>query len=243
MEPTLCSTPTKRLKPNSKTTLNNFQIDIAALLEKDPATSSVIEAILCSPGLHALWLHRAAHWLWTHDGKLTARILGTISRYLTGVEIHPGAKIGQGVVIDHGMGTVIGETAEIGNGCIIYQGAALGGTANTAGKRHPTLGINVLVGCGAKILGPITIGDNTKIGANAVVTRSLPANVTAVGIPAKPLETSKTGREAIAKAAHLLATELSDHEFQARLEQHQVLDSQVIQATKDGLTQKPKIAS
>lgn len=164
--------------------------DIDALIKNDPATATPTEAVLCSPGLHALWAHRIEHALWKRGWRLAARAMATITRMITGVEIHPGAKIGRRVVIDHGMGTVIGETAEIGDDCVIYQGVALGGTANTRGmKRHPTLGKGVMVGCGAKVLGPILIPDGTRIGANAVVTKA-PAEegLTLVGIPARALE-------------------------------------------------------
>jgi len=169
--------------------------DIENILQKDPAARSKLEVLLCYPGLHALWIHRAAHALWNAKAFLAGRLLSHIGRTLTGIEIHPGARIGNRVFFDHGMGIVIGETAIIGDDCTIYQGAALGGLSLEKGKkRHPTLENHVMVGSGAKILGDITIGSHTKIGANAVVTKSLPPNVTAVGIPAKILEkpTEKT---------------------------------------------------
>ncbi|MCG0238232.1 MAG: serine O-acetyltransferase [Firmicutes bacterium] len=159
--------------------------DIQAVFERDPAARSLLEVLLCYPGLHAIWFHRIAHWLWNHNFKLLARIISNISRWLTLIEIHPGAKIGEGVFIDHGAGVVIGETAEIGDNVTIYQGVTLGGTGKEKGKRHPTIGNNVVIGTGARILGAITIGDNCKIGAGAVVLRDVPPNCTVVGNPGR----------------------------------------------------------
>ena len=158
--------------------------DIQAVKERDPAARSSLEVLLISSGLHALMLHRPAHWLYRHKAFLPARLISQAARFLTGVEIHPGAKIGSGVMIDHGMGIVIGETAEVGDGCTIYQGVTLGGTGKDKGKRHPTLGKNVTVGCGAKILGPFKVGDGAKVAANAVLLESIPAQSTAVGVRA-----------------------------------------------------------
>ncbi|TCK05380.1 serine O-acetyltransferase [Phorcysia thermohydrogeniphila] len=159
--------------------------DIETVFERDPAARSVIEVILCYPGLHAIWLHRIAHWLWNHNFKLLARLISHFSRWFTGIEIHPGAKIGRRFFIDHGMGVVIGETAEIGDDVTIYHQVTLGGTSTKKGKRHPTIGNNVVIGAGAKILGPVKIGDNCKIGANSVVIKDVPPNSTVVGIPGK----------------------------------------------------------
>jgi len=159
--------------------------DIETVFERDPAARSVLEVILCYPGLHAIWLHRVAHWLWNHNLKLLARLISHFSRWLTGIEIHPGAKIGRRFFIDHGMGVVIGETTEIGDDVTIYHQVTLGGTSTKKGKRHPTIGNNVVIGAGAKILGPVKIGDNCKIGANSVVIRDVPPNSTVVGIPGK----------------------------------------------------------
>jgi serine O-acetyltransferase len=159
--------------------------DIETVFERDPAARSVIEVILCYPGLHAIWLHRIAHWFWNHNFKLLARLISHFSRWLTGIEIHPGAKIGRRFFIDHGMGVVIGETAEIGDDVTIYHQVTLGGTSTKKGKRHPTIGNNVVIGAGAKILGPVKIGDNCKIGANSVVIKDVPPNSTVVGIPGK----------------------------------------------------------
>ena len=158
--------------------------DIQAVKERDPAARSSLEVLLISSGLHALMLHRPAHWLYRHKAFLPARLISQAARFLTGVEIHPGAKIGSGVMIDHGMGIVIGETAEVGDGCTIYQGVTLGGTGKDTGKRHPTLENDVMVSAGAKVLGPFKVGDNSKIAANAVVLKEVPPNSTCVGVPA-----------------------------------------------------------
>ncbi|MEN6517491.1 MAG: serine O-acetyltransferase [Methanospirillum sp.] len=162
-----------------------FREDIRAIFTKDPAALSTIEVLLCYPGLHALWFHRRAHWLWTHGAKFWGRFLSHLSRFLTGIEIHPGAIIGRRVVIDHGMGVVIGETAEIGDDVLIYMGAVLGGTALENVKRHPTIGNGVVIGSGAAILGPITVGDHAKIGAGSVVIRPVPVGATVVGVPGR----------------------------------------------------------
>ena len=159
--------------------------DIATVLEKDPAARSTLEVLVCYPGVHALALHRLAHALWAVGLRVLARFLSHLGRFATGIEIHPGATIGRRVFIDHGMGVVIGETAEVGDDCTIYQGVTLGGTSLNGGKRHPTLGERVVVGAGAKVLGPFTIGDDANIGSNSVVLKSVPAGVTAVGIPAR----------------------------------------------------------
>ena len=162
-----------------------FIEDIKAVFDRDPAAKSIWEVLLCYPGLHAIMNHRLAHFIYKHKLFLLARIISQVSRFFTGIEIHPGAVIGKRFFIDHGMGVVIGETAEIGDDVTLYQGATLGGTGKDKGKRHPTIGNNVTIGAGAKVLGPITIGDNTKIGAGAVVLKNLSANITAVGIPAQ----------------------------------------------------------
>jgi serine O-acetyltransferase len=163
--------------------LDTIRRDIQSVFERDPAARSVLEVALLYPGLHALWAHRVAHWLWQHNLKLLGRWVSQLARGITGIEIHPGAKIGKGFFIDHGMGVVIGETAEIGDNVTLYHGVTLGGTSLNKGKRHPTLEDNVVVGAGAKILGAITIGANSRIGANAVVVRSVPPNSVVVGVP------------------------------------------------------------
>ncbi|MCR2818180.1 serine O-acetyltransferase [Microbacterium sp. zg.Y1090] len=159
--------------------------DVAAARLRDPAARNGLEIALLYPGLHAIWSHRVAHTLWLRGLRLPARALSQLTRWLTGVEIHPGARIGRRCFIDHGMGVVIGETAEIGDDVLLYHGVTLGGRTRNGGKRHPTLGDRVLVGAGAKVLGPITIGAGTAIGANAVVTKDAPADSVLVGVPAK----------------------------------------------------------
>jgi serine O-acetyltransferase len=157
--------------------------DVRSVLERDPAARNWVEVVLVYPGLHALWSHRITHWLWSHHLKLPARWLSQITRNLTGIEIHPGAMVGQGLFIDHGMGGVIGETAEIGAEVTLYHGVTLGGTSLSKGKRHPTIGDRVVIGAGAKVLGAITVGADSRIGANAVVVKSVPENSVVVGVP------------------------------------------------------------
>ena len=158
---------------------------IKAYQARDPAARSALEVLLLYPGLKAVRSHRRAHWCYEHNLKFLARMISQASRRRTGIEIHPGATIGKRLVIDHGMGLVIGETAEIGDDCLIFHGVPLGGTGKDVGKRHPTIGNNVLIGTGAKVLGPITIGDNARVAANSVVLKDIPENCTAVGIPAR----------------------------------------------------------
>ncbi len=165
--------------------LETLKQDIQAVRDRDPAARSALEIILAYPGVHALWMHRVAHWLWNRGIPLVPRLLSHLNRWLTGIEIHPGARIGKGVFIDHGMGVVIGETAEIGDNVTLYQGVTLGGTGKEKGKRHPTVGKNVVIAAGAKVLGPITIGDDSKVGAGAVVIRDVPPRCTVVGVPGK----------------------------------------------------------
>jgi len=162
-----------------------LKADYKAVFEKDPAARNFLEVILCYPGFHAILLHRVAHFLWKLKIPVIPRLISHVNRFLTGIEIHPGAKIGKGFFIDHGMGVVIGETTEIGDNVLIYQGVTLGGTGKEKGKRHPTIGNNVVIGAGVKVLGPITIGDNVRIGAGSVVLKSVPPNCTVVGVPGK----------------------------------------------------------
>ena len=168
-----------------------MQEDVQSVFARDPAARNALEIIFTYPGLHAIWWHRVAHWCWRHRLRLLARLIANISRWLTGIEIHPGAKIGRRFFIDHGMGVVIGETAEIGDDCTIYHGVTLGGTSWKAGKRHPTLGNNVVIGAGAKVLGPITIADGARIGSNAVVLKDVPEGATVVGIPGRIVQRTR----------------------------------------------------
>ncbi len=165
--------------------------DIQTVFEKDPAARSTLEILTCYPGLHAIWSHRIAHKLWKRGFKFLARYLSHTSRFFTGIEIHPGATIGKNFFIDHGLGVVIGETAEIGDGVMLYQGVTLGGISLEKGKRHPTVENDVLIGAGAKVLGAITIGKGSRIGANAVVTKSTPPNSIVVGVPGQIISRSK----------------------------------------------------
>lgn len=158
---------------------------LASIMERDPAARNPFEILLCYPGVHAILWHRAAHFFYQRNLKLFARLISQLSRFLTGIEIHPGAVIGRRLLIDHGSGVVIGETSVIGDDCTIYQGVTLGGTGKHTGKRHPTLGNHVMVSAGARVLGPIIIGDYSKIGSGAVVLKDVPSNCTAVGVPAK----------------------------------------------------------
>ena len=162
--------------------------DIQTIKERDPAAKNYVEILLCYPGLHAIWFHRLAHFLYRHNWFTTARLISHFNRSFTGIEIHPGAKIGKRLFIDHGMGVVIGETSEIGDDCLIYKGVVLGGTTLEKKKRHPTLGNRVIVGSNATILGAITIGDGARIGSGSVVVKAVPPNVTVVGVPARVSE-------------------------------------------------------
>lgn len=181
--------------------ISRMREDIQAIFQHDPAARSTLEIVLAYPGLHAIWMHRVAHWLWHHDLKLIARLTSELSRFITGIEIHPGATIGRRFFIDHGMGVVIGETTEIGDDVLIYQGVTLGGTSLKKEKRHPTIEDNVMVSAGASVIGPVRIGRGSKIGAGAVVVSSSPPNSTIVGIPGKVIE-GETTRQDIASLDH-----------------------------------------
>jgi len=173
--------------------LKTLRNDIRSIFDRDPAARSVAEVILCYPGLHAVWMYRISHWFWTRQFYLIGRWVSHLARWLTGIEIHPGAKIGPGFFIDHGMGVVIGETAEIGEFVTLYHGVTLGGVSWRKEKRHPTIGNHVVVGGGAKILGPITVGDHCRIGANSVVVKDVPPNSVVVGVPGRV--TSQDGKK------------------------------------------------
>ena len=184
--------------------LNILRADLAIIKERDPAARGALEILCCYPGLHALTVHRFSHFLWRQHWPpmcLAARILSQVGRWLTGIEIHPGAQIGRGVFIDHGMGVVIGETAVIGDQCLLYQGVTLGGTGKAHGKRHPTLDTNVVVGAGAKVLGAIHVGANTRIGAGSVVLRDVPRDSTVVGIPGRVIHQSGVRIDPLAHSA------------------------------------------
>ena len=190
--------------------------EIAVVFERDPAARTTWEVVTCYPGFHAMLVHRLSHQLWNSGLKWLARFVSHFGRWITGIEIHPGARIGRRFFIDHGMGVVIGETSEIGDDCTLYHGVTLGGTSWNKGKRHPTLGKGVVVGAGAKILGPIEIGDGAKIGSNAVVVKAVPAGATAIGIPARIVEShdaqgrfaayavSRDANDPVAQALHEL---------------------------------------
>jgi serine O-acetyltransferase len=181
---------------HNRVMFNHIKEDISIVFERDPAARTHWEILTTYPGVHALLMHRFSHWLWKHDWFWLGRFFSHLGRWLTGIEIHPGATIGRRVFIDHGMGVVIGETAVIGDDCTLYHGVTLGGTSWNKGKRHPTLESGVVIGAGAKVLGPITIGEGAKIGSNAVVVKDVPANATAVGIPARILEEEQSKRRA-----------------------------------------------
>jgi serine O-acetyltransferase len=175
--------------------------DIASIFERDPAARNTWEVLTCYPGVHAIVVHRLAHWLWVHRVRWLGRSVSHLGRFLTGIEIHPGATLGRRLFIDHGMGVVIGETAEVGDDCTLYHGVTLGGTTWKRGKRHPSLGNGVVIGAGAKLLGPISVGDRARIGSNAVVVKDVPAGATAVGIPARIIvdEQDKSREETAAR--------------------------------------------
>lgn len=170
--------------------LTEIRRDIRAARERDPARPTVLEVVFSYPGVHAVWGHRLTHWLWQRGAKLTARVLAEINRILTGVDIHPGAELGSGLFIDHATGVVIGETAEVGEDVTLFHGVTLGGTGRETGKRHPTVGDRVIVGAGAKILGPIKIGEDSRIGANAVVVKEVPSSAVVVGVPGQIVSSS-----------------------------------------------------
>jgi serine O-acetyltransferase len=197
---------------------SRLQEEIAVVFERDPAARSTWEILTCYPGFHALLMHRVAHRCWLAGFRWLGRFVSHMARWFTGIEIHPGASIARRVFIDHGMGVVIGETAEIGEDCTLYHGVTLGGTSWAKGKRHPTLGKGVVIGAGAKILGPIMIGDGAKIGSNAVVVKPVPAGATAIGIPARLVESQETGGRF---AAYGLSRDMNDPVVQAL---HELID-------------------
>jgi serine O-acetyltransferase len=201
------------LKTAHTAMFDRIREDIACVFDRDPAARNTWEVLTCYPGFHALTLHRLVHWFWRAGLRWLGRFTSHLGRWLTGIEIHPGARIGRRVFIDHGMGVVIGETAEIGDDCTLYHGVTLGGTSWNKGKRHPTLGRGVVIGAGAKVLGPIIVGDGAKIGSNAVVVRDVPPGATAVGIPARIIvEEADQRREEKAAKMGFSAYALSSNE-------------------------------
>jgi len=212
-----------------------LQADIGCILERDPAARSRWEVLTCYPGLHAIYIHKLARWFWLHGMRWLGRFTSNVGRWLTGIEIHPGAKIGSCVFIDHGMGVVIGETAEVGDGCTIYQGVTLGGTSLYPGtKRHPTLGAGVIIGAGAKVLGGFTVGDGARIGANSVVVKEVPAGATVVGIPGRIVQ--EAGEKAARFAAYAVVAENDDP--YAKAIQQLVEHSQELERTLAALSEK-----
>ncbi|MFY9314881.1 MAG: serine O-acetyltransferase [Burkholderiales bacterium] len=211
--------------------------DIASVMERDPAARSSWEVLTCYPGLHAIWIHRVAHWFWTHGLHWFGRFLSNLGRWLTGIEIHPAVVIGRRVFIDHGMGVVIGETAELGDDCTIYQGVTLGGTSLYRGtKRHPTIGKSVVVSAGAKVLGGFTVGDGAKIGSNAVVLKAVPPGATVVGVPGRLVEDSAKGKEKAHFAAY--GVEPNQEDPYAKTLQSLVDHAQELEQTVSALTEK-----
>ena len=182
--------------------LRRLREDLLTVFKKDPAARSVLEVLTCYPGLHAIWCYRISHWLWMNDLRLAGRLLAHIARWLTGVEIHPGARIGRRFFIDHGMGVVIGETSDIGDDVLLYQGVVLGGTTFDKVKRHPTLKDEAIVGAGATILGAITIGEDAKVGAGSVVVKPVPPGATVVGVPGRVVQSADSGVHTPADLEH-----------------------------------------
>jgi serine O-acetyltransferase len=211
--------------------------DIASVMERDPAARSTFEVLTCYPGLHAILIHRFSHWCWTHGMRWLGRFSSNVGRWFTGIEIHPGALIGRRVFIDHGMGVVMGETAEIGDDCTIYQGVTLGGTSLYRGtKRHPTLGKGVVVSAGAKVLGGFTVGDGARVGSNAVVLKAVPAGATVVGVPGRLVEQSVADKEKAHFAAYGVAPNQEDPYLKTL--QSIVDHAQELEQTVSALTEK-----
>jgi serine O-acetyltransferase len=217
--------------------------DIACILERDPAARTAWEVLTCYPGLHAIYIHKLAHWFWLNHLRWLGRFTSHLGRWLTGIEIHPGAKVGSCVFIDHGMGVVIGETAEVGDGCTIYQGVTLGGTSLYRGeKRHPTLGAGVVVGAGAKVLGGFLVGAGARIGSNAVVVKSVSAGATVVGIPGKIVEDPST-KSADRFAAYAVVPDQDDPHSKAiqQLVEHSQELERTIETLKERLARLERL--
>ena len=217
--------------------LRSIREQIDVIFREDPAATSILEVLICYPGLHAIWLHRVGNWFWTHGLRWCGRFTSHLNRWFTGIEIHPAVVMGRRVFIDHGMGVVIGETAEIGDDCTIYQGVTLGGTSLYRGaKRHPTLGRSVVVSAGAKVLGGFTVGDGAKIGSNAVVLKEVPAGATVVGIPGRVVEGSASAKDAAQFAAYGVVPDQEDP--YAKTLQSLVDHAQELEQTLSALTEK-----
>ncbi len=206
---------------------------LRAYQARDPAARSRLEIFLLYPGVHAVIFHRVSHWLWEHHLRFLARLNSQVGRHCTGIEIHPGAKIGRRLVIDHGMGIVIGETASVGDDCLIYHGVTLGGTGKETGKRHPTIGNNVMIACGAKVLGPFRVGDNARIAANAVVLQEVPDDATAVGIPAKIVRIAGERPHYAENVDQINITDPVQRDLQALTQRLEALEKKVSEKEKD----------
>ncbi|MFN7452725.1 MAG: serine O-acetyltransferase [Alphaproteobacteria bacterium] len=212
----------------------SIRAEIDSILARDPAARTRLEVVLCYAGFHAIRLHRLSHWLWQKDAKLPARLLATLGRLVTGIEIHPAAVIGEDCFIDHGFGVVIGETAVIGNHVTLYHGVTLGGTSLTRGKRHPTIEDDVIIGAGAQILGPITVGRSARVGSNAVVVRDVPSGATVVGIPAHEVDDIPKTKIFTFTSYGTPTEGADDHQVMARLrDQIQLLEARVQQLEKN----------
>src|SRR6266436_7562687 len=218
--------------------IRNISEHVTSIMERDPAPRSRLEVLLCYPGLHAVWIHRFTHWLYGFRLYLLARLISQWARWMTGIEIHPGAQIGKRLFIDHGMGVVIGETAMIGDDVTIYQGVTLGGTGKEKGKRHPTIGNRVIIGSGAKVLGNITVGDNCRIGAGSVVLRNIPDNSTIVGVPGHIV--LRNGKRVVISDPKEISDPMSDLFIRLAAEVHQIRE-QLQQHTQATLTPEPNL--
>lgn len=207
--------------------------DVKAVFERDPAVRSVLEVIFCYPGFHAMLFYRVAHRLWKSDLYFLGRLVSHLGRFFTGIEIHPGARIGRGFFIDHGMGVVIGETAEIGDNCTLYHGVTLGGTSWAKEKRHPTLGDNVVIGSGAKILGPFTVGENSKVGSNSVVVKAVPPNSTVVGVPGRIVYADEKKPEARVDLEHGRLPDPEAKAIECLFDQIRALEKKVQELTEE----------
>ncbi len=206
---------------------------LRAYQARDPASRSRLEIFLLYPGVHAVIFHRVSHWLWRHHLRFLARLNSQLGRHCTGIEIHPGAQLGRRLVMDHGMGIVIGETAEVGDDCLIYHGVTLGGTGKDTGKRHPTIGNNVMIACGAKVLGPFKVGDNARIAANAVVLQEVPDDATAVGIPAKIVRIAGAKPNYATDVDQISITDPVQRDLQALAQRLEELERKVSEKEKD----------